>query len=158
MPDKPVFELDGRDRVLLRRLQIDGRATNAELARAADLSESACLRRVKQFEAKGLIRRFGAVLDARAAGYPLSVFVSVTLSAQSEHALAAFEQAIASIPEIMECHLMTGTADYLLRLIARDIEDLARIHSERLTRLAGVQTVSSSLVLRTVLHREVLPL
>ena len=151
-------ELDARDRVLLRRLQGDGRITNAELARAAGMSESACLRRIKQLEARGLIARFAAVLDPRAAGYPLTVFVTVTLSAQSEHALAAFEQAIADIPEVMECHLMTGTADYLLRLVARDIDDLARIHSTRLTRLAGVQTVTSSLALRTVVRREALPL
>ena len=151
-------DFDARDRVLLRRLQGDGRITNAELARAAGMSESACLRRVKQFEAKGLIRRFVAVLDARAAGYPLTVFVTVTLSAQSEHALAAFEQAIADIPEVIECHLMTGTADYLLRLVARDIDDLARIHSTRLTRLAGVQTLTSSLSLRAVLSRSALPI
>lgn len=158
MAEDGNVKLDGRDRILLRRLQRDGRVTNAELARAAGMSESACLRRVKQLEARGLIARFAAVLDARAAGYPLVVFVTVTLSAQSEHALAAFEQAIADIPEVMECHLITGTADYLLKLLARDIDDLARIHSTRLTRLAGVQTVTSNLALRTVLRREALPL
>jgi Lrp/AsnC family transcriptional regulator, leucine-responsive regulatory protein len=158
LPAPDPLDLDGRDRILLRRLQGDGRITNAELARAAGMSESACLRRVKQLEQRGLIERFAAVLDPRAAGYPLIVFVTVTLSAQSEHALQAFEQAIADIPEVMECHLMTGTADYLLRLVARDIDDLARIHSNRLTRLAGVQTVTSSLALRTVVRREALPL
>ncbi|WP_174241441.1 Lrp/AsnC family transcriptional regulator [Caulobacter sp. S45] len=150
--------LDVRDRQLLRLLQQDGRTTNAELAQAVGMSDSACLRRVKLLESRGLIERFAAVIDQRAAGFPLSVFVTVTLAAQSGDSLQAFERAIADIPEVMECYLMTGSADYLLRLVARDIDDLERIHATRLTRLAGVVRVNSSIALRAVVKRGVLPL
>ncbi len=156
-PASPADGLDTRDRQLLRLLQTDGRTTNAELAQAVGMSESACLRRVKLLESRGLIERFAAVIDQRAAGFPLSVFVTVTLAAQSGESLQAFERAIADIPEVMECYLMTGSADYLLRLVARDIDDLERIHSTRLTRLAGVVRVNSSISLRTVVKRGVLP-
>ncbi len=151
-------ELDDIDCRLLRRLQIDGRISNTDLAQATGMSESACLRRTKLLESRGLIERFSAVLDQRAVGFPLSVFVSVTLSAQSEGALRAFEEAIADIPEVMECYLMTGSADYLLRVVARDVDDLEHLHATRLTRLANVVRVNSSLALRAVVKRGVLPL
>jgi len=155
---EPSADLDDIDRRLLRRLQIDGRISNTDLAQATGMSESACLRRTKLLESRGLIERFAAVLDQRAAGYPLSVFVTVTLSAQSEGALRAFEKAIADIPEVMECYLMTGNADYLLRVVARDVDDLERLHATRLTRLANVVRVNSSLALRAVVKRGVLPI
>src|SRR5215469_4897684 len=157
MADAAVL-LDPIDRKLLTRLQRDGRASNVELAAFANLSESACLRRVKSLEARGVISRYGAVLDERAVGLPLSVFVTVTLSSQSEAALTAFETAISQVREVVECYLMTGASDYLLRLVVRDVDDLQRIHAQELTRIAGVTRVSSSIAMRTVVKRAELPL
>jgi DNA-binding Lrp family transcriptional regulator len=150
--------LDATDRKLLRLLQRDGRATNVQLAKAANLSESACLRRVRGLEEKGVISRYAAVIDERAVGLPLSVFVTVTLASLAAPALAAFEKAIRAVPEVAECYLMTGGSDYLLRLVVRDVEDLERVHSHALTRIEGVTRISSSVAMRTVVKRAELPL
>ncbi|MCQ4079019.1 Lrp/AsnC family transcriptional regulator, partial [Klebsiella pneumoniae] len=91
--------------------------TNADLARAVNLSESACLRRLRALESEGVISRYAAIINERAVGLPISVFVTVTLSSQAESALTAFETAIATVPEVVECHLMTGSSDYLLRMV-----------------------------------------
>lgn len=152
-----AVELDATDRKMLRLLQADGRMTNAALAQAVNLSESACLRRLRALEAAGVISRYAAVISERAAGLPISVFVTVTLSSQSEAALTAFEAAVAAVPEVMECYLMTGGSDYLLRLVVRDVDDLERLHAKVLTRLPDVDRVSSSLALRTVVKRGALP-
>ena len=150
--------LDAADKSLLRRLQSDGRATNAQLAEAAHLSESACFRRVRALEARGVIAGYGAWVDQRAVGLPLNIFVSISLTSQAEEILTTFEKAIAEIPEVMECHLMTGTSDYLVRVVAADIDDLERLHAARLTRLPGVARVTSSVALRTVVRRSALPI
>ena len=92
-----------------------------------------------------------------AVGLPLNIFITITLESQSEAALQAFEQEIAAMPEVMECYLMTGAADYLIRIVARDVDDLERIHSTRLTRLAGVSRVTSSIAMRQVVRRAELP-
>ncbi|HRO33713.1 MAG TPA: Lrp/AsnC family transcriptional regulator [Brevundimonas sp.] len=150
--------LDDIDRRMLRALQNDGRMTNADLARMVNLSESACLRRLRALEAEGVISRYAAVVNERAVGLPISVFVTVTLSSQAESALTAFEAAVAGVPEVVECYLMTGASDYLLRLVVRDVDDLERIHARELTRLPGVTRVSSSVAMRTVVKRSALPL
>ena len=151
-------DLDPTDLALLTALQRDGRSTNSDLARQANLSESACLRRVKLLEQRGVIERYAAVINPRAVGLPLTVFVTIGLTEQSEAALAAFERDIATVPEVMECYLMTGSSDFLVRVVATDVDDLARIHSTRLTRLTGVSHVNSSLVLQTIIKRPGLPL
>ncbi len=150
-------ELDEVDRKMIRALQRDGRMTNAELAKAVNLSESACLRRLRALEAEEVISRYTAIINERAVGLPISVFVTVTLSSQAEGALTAFETAIATVPEVVECYLMTGSSDYLLRLVSRDVDDLERIHSKELTRIPGVTRVSSSVAMRTVVKRGALP-
>src|SRR3569833_2408937 len=122
------MKLDRADVALLRELQRDGRATNVELAQRVGLSESSCLRRLRQLETSGAIERYAAILNQPAVGLPLNVFVTITLESQSEAALRAFEREIQAVPEVMECYLMTGSADYLLRLAARDVDDLERIH------------------------------
>jgi Lrp/AsnC family leucine-responsive transcriptional regulator len=152
-----AIELDSVDRRILRLLQADGRMTNADLARQVALSESACLRRLKALEASGVIARYAAVIAERAVGLPISVFVTVTLASQAEAALTAFEQAVAAVPEVMECYLMTGGSDYLLRLVVRDVDDLERLHAKALTRLPGVNRVSSSVAMRAVVKRAALP-
>ena len=149
--------LDDTDRKMIRALQGDGRMTNADLAKAVNLSESACLRRLRALEAAQVISRYAAIVNERAVGLPISVFVTVTLSSQSEAALTAFETAISTVPEVVECYLMTGGSDYLLRLVVRDVDDLERVHSRELTRRPGVTRVSSSVAMRTVVKRGALP-
>ncbi|PHY12479.1 AsnC family transcriptional regulator [Caulobacter sp. B11] len=155
---KSTVELDSFDRKILQLLQRRGRASYVEMAEAANLSESACLRRVRALEESGVIGRYAAVIDERAVGLPLSVFVTVTLSSQSEAALTSFEKAIAGVREVAECYLMTGGSDYLLRLVVRDVDDLERVHAQELTRIPGVVRVSSSIAMRTVVKRVELPL
>ena len=154
---KPAADLDAFDRKLLTLLQRKGRASYVEMAEAVNLSESACLRRVKALEEAGVIGRYAAVIDQRAVGLPLSVFVTVTLSSQAEATLSAFEKAIANVREVAECYLMTGGSDYLLRLVVRDVDDLERVHAKELTRIPGVTRVSSSVAMRTVVKRGALP-
>jgi DNA-binding Lrp family transcriptional regulator len=149
--------LDATDKSLLRLLQEKGRATNAELAETVHLSESACFRRVRALEGEGVISGYAATVDPRAVGLGLTVYVSITLSSQAQDLLAAFEQAVAAAPEIMECHLMTGQADYMIRLVASNVEDLERLHATLLTRLPGVARINSSIALRTVVRRTALP-
>lgn len=149
--------LDATDRKMLRALQLDGRMTNSDLSKTVNLSESACLRRLRALETAGVISRYAAIINERAVGFPISVFVTVTLSSQAEASLTAFEAAVASVPEVVECYLMTGGSDYLLRLVVRDVDDLERIHSRELTRLPGVTRVSSSVAMRTVVKRGAMP-
>ena len=151
-------KLDEFDRNILRALQKDGRGSNAQLAKAVNLSESACLRRLRNLEDRGVIDGYRADINPGAVGLPMSVFVTLSLTAQSQAALTAFEQAVSQIPEVMECYLMTGSSDYLLRMVARDVEDLERLHAQRLTRIPGVSRVTSSIAMRTVVKRGGLPL
>lgn len=149
--------LDAQDRALLRLLQSDGRATNARLAESVHMSESACLRRVRLLEENGVIEKYAAVINPASIGLPLSVIVTISLTSQSEAVLSEFESAAAAIPEIFECHLMTGAADYVLRVAVADADELERFHRVKLTRLPGVARITSSIVMRTVVQRQLLP-
>ena len=142
--------LDATDRRILTVLQRDGRITNAELSERVNLSPSACHRRVQQLEEAGYIDKYVALLNTRKMGKPTTVFVEITLQSQAEELLDAFEREVARVPDILECHLMAGTADYLLKLMAEDTEDFARIHRQFLSRLPGVRQMQSSFALRTV--------
>lgn len=144
------MEIDATDRRILTVLQTRGRITNADLSELVNLSPSACHRRVERLEAEGVIAGFVALLDARKMGRPTTVFVEITLQGQADDVLDAFEVAVAKVPDVLECHLMAGTADYLLKIIARDTEDFARIHRQYLARLPGVAQMQSSFALRTV--------
>lgn len=141
---------DSLDTRILRELQRDCRLTVAELGARVGLSASACHRRVKQLEEKGVITGYAARLDARALGYTMEFFVEVSLKSQSDKALDAFECAVTASPEILECHLMAGGTDYLLRIVATDSADFERIHRERLARLPNVARLESHLAIRTV--------
>lgn len=143
-------ELDATDRRILAVLQKDGRITNADLSERVNLSPSACHRRVERLEKDGFIAAYVALLDARRLGKPTTVFVEITLQGQADDLLDAFEREVARIPDILECHLMAGTADYLLKIMAEDTEDFARIHRQHLSRLPGVRQMQSSFALRTV--------
>ena len=143
-------DLDATDRRILSVLQKTGRITNAELSDQVNLSPSACHRRVQRLEEEGFIAGFVALLDSRKMGKPTTVFVEITLQSQAEDLLDAFEREVAKVPDLLECHLMAGTADYLLKIMAEDTEDFARIHRRFLSRLPGVRQMQSSFALRTV--------
>lgn len=149
--------LDPTDRRLLGVLQRKGRISNADLAEKVNLSASACHRRVQRLEADGYIRDYVALLDARKMGVPATIFVEITLSTQADEVLEAFEKAVQRIPDVLECHLTAGAADYILKVVAEDTEDFARIHRQYLTRLPGVAKMQSSFALRTVFKTTALP-
>lgn len=151
-------ELDGRDRAILEALQQDGRLSNVELSEHVNLSPSACLRRLRILEQSGLVAGYTMLLDEKACGKPGTAFVHISLDQQGRQALDAFEDAVASVPEIMECYLLAGEADYLIRVIYSDAADFERIHTETLTRLPGVVRVHSTLALRTVKRSTAIPL
>jgi Lrp/AsnC family leucine-responsive transcriptional regulator len=152
-----MHQIDATDRRILVALQRNGRMTNAELAEQANLSPSACHRRVAQLEKSGLISGYVALLDPRRLGLPTTVFVEITLSGQADEVLDAFEREVAKIPDVLECHLMAGTADYLLKVVAEDTEHFAQIHRRHLARLPGVAQMHSSFALRTVFKTTALP-
>ena len=145
-----MSDLDATDRRILTVLQKEGRITNAELSERVNLSPSACHRRTQRLEEEGFIAGYVALLDARRLGRPTTVFVEITLQGQADELLDAFEREVAKIPDILECHLMAGQADYLLKIMAEDTEDFARIHRQYLSRLPGVRQMHSSFALRTV--------
>lgn len=150
--------LDKFDRMILEALQEDGRISNVQLAERVSLSESACLRRVRALEDSGLIDRYVALLSQPRVGLSGNVFVHIGLHREEESELAAFEDAVQSIPEVMECFLMTGEFDYLLRVVVSDMADFERLHRDGLTRLPGVARVNSSVAIRTVMKKTELPL
>ena len=151
------MSLDLNDRRLLTILQKRGRISNADLADEINLSASACHRRVQRLEAEGYIKGYVALLDARKMGVPATVFVEITLNTQADEVLESFEKAVARIPDVLECHLTAGSADYILKVVAEDTEDFARIHRQYLTRLPGVAKMQSSFALRTVFRTTALP-
>lgn len=152
------MKLDRYDKAILQALQLDGRIPNSALAQRVSLSESACLRRVRGLEEAGLIEGYTALLSQQKAGCPVNVFINITLERQDETDLRRFEEAVRKIPEVMECYLMTGDYDYLVRVVVADTADFERLHSKHLTRLPAVARVHSSFALRTVQKSRELPL
>lgn len=150
--------LDRIDRAILHHLQRDGRMANSTLASKVNLSESACLRRVRAMEESGLIEGYAALINPELAGWAVNVFVSITLERQDQTDLHAFEEAVRKLPEVMECYLMTGDFDYLLRVVVADTADFERVHSHHLTRLPHVARVQSSFALRSVQNARELPI
>ena len=151
-------KLDSTDLRILKTLQIKGRISNVELADEINLSPSACHRRIQRIEEGAFIKDYVALLDPRKVGVPTTVFVEITLTAQADDILDAFEQAVSKIPDVLECHLMAGSADYILKVVAEDTEDYSRIHRQHLTRLPGVAQMQSSFALRTVFKTTSLPI
>jgi Lrp/AsnC family transcriptional regulator, leucine-responsive regulatory protein len=150
--------LDPIDQRILTALQQDGRLTNVELAEKVGLSASPCLRRVRLLEEAKIIRGYHAVVDQVKVGLPVSVFVSVKLEKQREDAMKRFETAVRRFPEVLECYLMTGSRDYLLRVVAKDLTDYERFLKATLTRIEGVASIESSFALAQVKHTAVLPI
>jgi Lrp/AsnC family transcriptional regulator, leucine-responsive regulatory protein len=157
MRPKPT-ELDTVDIKILAALQRDSSLTNVELARRVHLSPSPCLARVKALHQAGVIRRYVALVDPEAVGLGVSVFISISLREQNTAALAEFERRIEACDEVMECYLMTGDADYLLRVVVPDIRALERFVLDRLSPIPGVEKIRSSFTLKQVRYKTELPL
>lgn len=153
-----MVEIDATDRRILAVLQRNAKISHAELAQHIHLSPSACHRRVQRLEKEGVIAATVALLAPRKVGRQAIVFVEITLKSQSEETLEAFEKAALHVPELLECHLMAGSADYLLKLAVADSEDFADLHRRALSRLPGVAQMQSSFALRTVRQTTALPL
>ena len=152
------MQLDAIDLRILDELQRDGALSNVELARRVHLSPSPCLSRVKVLEANGVIDRYVALASAKALGLGLNVFISISLTTQSKQSLADFEQRIAEHDEVMECYLMTGDSDYLIRVVVSEIAALERFILEQLTPIPGIEKIRSSFALKQVRYKTALPL
>lgn len=152
------MKLDVIDRRILAVLQTDGRIANADLADKVGLSASACLRRMRALEESGIIARYVALLDQTKLGRRMDVFVEISLVGQSNEVLEAFEKAVARATEVMECFLMAGDADYMLRVTASDPLDFERIHREQLARLPGVLRMKTSFAIRPIVRRTAFPM
>ena len=153
-----IMRIDRIDHAILDHLQRDARATSAELGNVAGLSPSPAHRRQRLLEKAGLIRGYVALLDQDRVGLPISVFVSVRLTMQSEDHLQAFEHAVALLPEVMECYVMSGVHDYLLRVVASDLAAFEEFLRTRLTRIPGVCSMESAFALKRIVYRTNLPL
>ena len=153
-----MLSLDRTDRSILHELQLDGRISNVKLAERINLSGSACLRRVKMLEDAGIIDGYAMLINQAAVGLSGNVFVEITLNRQRREDQDAFEAGVAHVPEVMECYLMSGDYDYLLRVVVADTGDYERIHHEQLTSLPGVARVRSSFALRAATKRTELPI
>ena len=152
------MKLDVTDLRILGELQADGSLSNVELARRVHLSPSPCLARVKAMEEQGVIARYVALVNASSLGLGLNVFISISLKTQNKEALADFERRIAEHEEVMECYLMSGDTDYLIRVVLPDIVALERFIVEQLTPIAGIEKIRSSFALKQVRYKTALPL
>ena len=149
---------DAIDRRILEVIQEEARISNAELAARVGLSPSPCWRRVRALEDSAVIRRYVTLIDAQAIGLPINVFATVTLEKQVERALERFERAVAERPEVMECYLMTGEFDYLLRIMVPSLGAYERFLMDHLTRIEGIASIKSSFALKQVRYKTALPL
>ena len=154
----PKDTWDAIDRRILSVVQEEARISNAELAARVGLSPSPCWRRVRALEDAGVIRRYVTLVDAEAIGLPINVFATVTLEKQVERALERFERAVAERPEVMECYLMTGEFDYLLRIVVPSLGAYERLLMDHLTRIEGIASIKSSFALKQVRYKTALPL
>jgi Lrp/AsnC family leucine-responsive transcriptional regulator len=154
----PPDDLDRTDLKILAELQSDARLTNVELAQRVNLSPSPCLARVRALERAGIINRYVALVNPSAVGLGLNVFIHVSLERQVEKTLQQFQTAINRFPEIVECYLMTGDADFLLRVVVPDVQALEQFILNGLTKVAGVASIRSSFALKQVKYDTALPL
>jgi Lrp/AsnC family transcriptional regulator, leucine-responsive regulatory protein len=152
------IELDAIDRRILGELQADGRMTVQQLAERVGLSASPCARRVRLLEQAGVIKGYAALIDQAQIGLPISAFASIKLARQHEEDLDSFASAVARWPEVVDCYLMTGQRDYLMRIVVRDLEAYERFLKEKLTRLSNVASIETSFALGQVKRSDHLPL
>ena len=150
--------IDAVDQRILQALQEDGRLTATDLAERVGITTSPCLRRLRILEDAGIIRGYTALVDQTQIGLPISVFISIKLERQSEEAMERFETAVRRCPEVLECYLMTGPRDYLLRVVAKDLNDYEDFVKGTLTRISGIANIESSFALGQVKHSNSLPI
>lgn len=154
----PKMELDAIDLKILKALQSNARISNVELAEAVGLSPSPCLRRVRRLEESGAISQYATLVEPAAVGLTVNVFVQVSLERQVDEYLERFESTVRTWPEVMECYLMTGDADYHLRVVVSELSAYEAFLKERLTRVPGVSSIKSSFALKRVSYSTELPL
>lgn len=154
----PQMRLDAIDRKILAVVQRDGRITNQQLADEIGLSPSPCLRRLRLLEENGVVDRYVALLDPEAVGLSVSAFVRVRLDRQDDRHLAIFEEAVADLPEVMECYLMTGDSDYQLRVLVASLVDFEEFLRTKLSKIEGVGVVTTSFALRPIVYKTALPI
>ncbi|MDA5092490.1 Lrp/AsnC family transcriptional regulator [Aliiroseovarius sp. KMU-50] len=150
--------MDATDRRIISALQVNGRQKLGELAEAVGLSPTPCARRVAALEESGVITGYGARVDQTKLGLPVTVFIEVELESQSREAITAFERAISRMEEVMECHLMSGSRDILLRVVVADLTAFDEFMENHLMRVDGVNRMRSSFTLRTMVRRNRLPM
>ena len=149
--------MDTKDRHILRELQRDGRLTNAELAERVNLSPSPCLRRVRNLEKAGVIDRYVAIVDREAAGYPITAFVQVTLDRHDREVVEGFERRVRETPQILTCHLLTGSSDYMLQIVVAGLDAYEDFMRNTLHTTPGIATINTSLVCGTIKDTVELP-
>ncbi len=152
-----MLQLDDGDRRLLSEIQADCQQSVQQLGERVGFSASACHRRLKALEKRGYILAYRAVLNGEKLGFSMQFFIAVSLSSQSEKSFGEFEAAVRGVPEILECHLMAGQSDYILRVVCRDLKDFERFHRRLIARLPGVAQIHSNMSIRTVKDRVGLP-
>jgi|TARA_B110000914_G_scaffold103979_1_gene91134 Lrp/AsnC family leucine-responsive transcriptional regulator len=152
------MELDRTDYRILHHIQNNARMSNVDLADAIGLSPAPCLRRVKALEQAGVIKRYAGIVDAGAVGLPISIFINISLERQERSHLEDFEASIRSNPEVMECYLMSGSSDYLVRIVVPDLQSFERFLADKLTRIPGVANIQSSFAVKQVVYNTELPL
>lgn len=150
--------MDELDLKLLDTLQQNARISNVSLAKSINLSPAPCLRRIRDLETQGIIKGYKALLDADQLGWPVSVFIEIRLERQVTDDLQVFEKAIDEFPEVMECYLMTGTSDYLLRVVSKDLKSLQEFITERLASIPNIANIQSSIALKQVKYKTALPI
>ena len=156
--NSPIGKLDAIDRRIIAAIQDDGRITTNDLAEKVGLSPSPCARRLRLLENSGVIAGYTAIIDQKKVGLPISAFASIKLERQREEDLDRFAEAVSRWPEVMECYLMTGQRDYLMRVVCADLPAYERFLKARLTRLDGIASIESSFALGQVKHTNVLPI
>ncbi len=152
------MQLDTFDRKILSVLATNGRLTTVELAARVGLSPSACTRRLQALEGAGVIHGYRAMLDAEAIGLGINIFVEIALERQNDDSLRAFEAALATCPNVLSCHLMSGSSDYLVHMVARDLPDYERLHANVLGHLPGVARIELKFALREAIDRPLAPI
>ena len=152
------MQIDDIDLQILHHLQNDARISNIDLADKVGLTPSPCLRRVKALEDRGVIRKYVGLVDPAKLGLPISIFINVSLERQEQGQLEEFETTIRRFPEVMECYLMTGSSDYLVRIVVPELQAFERFLADHLTRIPGVANIQSSFAVKQVVYNTQLPL
>jgi Lrp/AsnC family leucine-responsive transcriptional regulator len=152
-----LIRIDPIDRAILKTLQQEGRIRNSELAERVGLSPPPCLRRVRRLEESGVIERYVALVDPTKVGMQLTIFTRVWLTGQDEQTISVFVEAIKKLPQVIECHLMAGDSDFLLKIVAKNLDEYRRFHIERLGSIGGVRSIKSEILMQRIKRSHEIP-